>query len=69
MFLEEDCDDEQFSILVFLHAFPRGQRVRRPRKDHLTWWRDNEFFNRFRLSKSTVRFIVRLIHDSITTDE
>lgn len=60
---DTDFEDEEFDHL----AFPRQQRIFRPRIDHFNWWRDDEFFNRFRLSKNTVRFIVDLIGDQISS--
>lgn len=62
---ENDFDDEEFDDLAILIAFPRQQRVFRPRTDHFNWWRDHEFFDRFQLSKYTVRFLVDLISDRI----
>lgn len=66
-YFEDDTDfeDEEFDHLAEMIAFPRQQRIFRPRTDHFNWWRDDEFFNRFRLSKNTVRFIVDLIGDQI----
>lgn len=58
-------EDEEFEDLALLVAFPRRQRIFRPRTDHFTWWRDDEFFDRFRLSKNTVRYIVDMISDRI----
>lgn len=60
-----DFEDEDFDQLIVMIAFPKKPRIFRPRKDHFTYWRDDEFFNRFRLSKNTVRFIVDLIGDRI----
>lgn len=62
---DSDFEDDEFNHLAIMIAFPRSQRIFRPRTDHLSWWRDDEFFNRFRLSKTTVRFIVDLIGDRI----
>lgn len=66
-FLDDDSDfeDEEFDELAVLVAFPRQRRIFRPRTDHFSWWRDDEFFDRFRLSKNTVRFIIDLIGDRI----
>lgn len=33
----------------------------RPRTDHFNKWNDDEFYNRFRLSKPTVEFILQQI--------
>lgn len=62
---DSDFEDEEFENLALLLAYPRQQRIFRHRTDHFTWWRDDEFFDRFRLSKDTVRFIVNLIEDRI----
>jgi len=62
---DSDFEDEEFENLAMLLAFPMRQRIFRPRTDHFTWWRDDEFFDRFRLSKSTVRYIVDMISDRI----
>jgi len=42
-----DFEDEEFDHLVVMIAFPRKPRIFRPPKDHFTYWRDDEFFNRF----------------------
>lgn len=52
---DSDFEDDEFENMAILMAFPRRQRIFRPRIDHFTWWRDDEFFDRFRLSKNTVR--------------
>ncbi|CAI6357920.1 unnamed protein product [Macrosiphum euphorbiae] len=59
---EDASDFDQLTVMI---AFPRNPRIFRHRKHHFTYWRDDEFFNRFRLSKNTVRFIVDLIGDRI----
>lgn len=64
-FDDSDFEDEEFENLAILVAFPRQLKVFRSRIDHFTNWRDNEFFDRFRLSKYTVRFLVDLISDRI----
>lgn len=62
---DSDFEDDEFENMAILMAFPRRQRIFRPRIDHFTWWRDDEFFDRFRLSKNTVRFVVDMISDHI----
>lgn len=66
-FFEDDTDfeDEEFENLAVLIVFPRRQKIFRTRINHFASWRDDEFFDRFRLSKSTVRFIVDLIGDHL----
>lgn len=44
---------------------PNREYVIRPRIDHFTHWNDSEFFNRFRLSKPTVEFILQNIVEEI----
>lgn len=56
-------ESENRSVLV---AF-RRQRIYRLRTDHFARWRDDEFFDRFRLSKRTVSYIVDLIRDRISS--
>lgn len=60
-----DFDDDEFDHLALISAFPRRQQIFRPRIDQFTAWREDKFFNRFRLSKNTVRFLVDLIGDKI----
>jgi len=62
---DSDIEDDDFNDLMVMIAFPRRQRNFRQRADHFTHWRDNEFFDRYRLSKTTVRFIINLIGDRI----
>lgn len=62
---DSDFDDDEFDHLALIIAFPRRQRIFRPRIDQFIAWRDDEFFDRFRLSKNTVHFLVDLIGDKI----
>ena len=62
---DSDFSDDEFDHMALIIAFPKRQRIFRPRIDHFTAWIDDEFFDRFRLSKNTVRFIVDLIGDKI----
>jgi len=62
---DSDYEDDEFNNLALLLYFPRRLRVFRPRLDHFTYWKDDEFFNRFRLSKNTVNFLVDFIGDRI----
>lgn len=58
-------DDDDFLEFAALIAFPRRPQIYRQRPDHFTIWRENEFFDRFRMSKNTVRFILHLIENRI----
>ena len=59
-----DADEEEdFHSLVMLVTFPRKARVFRQRIDAFSLYSDNEFIDRFRLSKDCVKFLVdRLRH-------
>ena len=63
----EDEDDEEFIDFGMMIAFPRIAKRIRERVDHFTFWRDSEFFFRFRLNKETVRYLVSLIQDKISS--
>jgi len=62
---DSDYEDDEFNNLALLLYFPRLQRVFKPRPDHFTYWSYDEFFDRFRLSKNTVYFLVNLIGERI----
>ncbi|KAJ8928921.1 hypothetical protein NQ314_018447 [Rhamnusium bicolor] len=64
--LEDLTDDEDFLELVKLEAFPRAPRNFRNRENHFLKWNENEFRERFRLSKETVQLIVDEIRDEIS---
>ncbi|KAJ8964653.1 hypothetical protein NQ314_004724, partial [Rhamnusium bicolor] len=55
-----------FLELVELEAFPRAPRNFRNRENHFLKWNENEFRERFRLSKETVQLIVDEIRDEIS---
>ncbi|CAH1395670.1 unnamed protein product [Nezara viridula] len=57
-------DDEDFLDLIAL--FLKEKKVFRPRVTHFLRWSDEEFFDRFRLSKETVQFILNLIKPAIS---
>lgn len=57
MFYEEEenmTDDEDLIEFAVLIAFPKRKKIFRNRPDHFTALRDDEFIDRFRLSKTTV---------------
>lgn len=61
-----DSDDSLFE-LAELVAFPRQAKVIRERPDHFQTWRDDEFLQRFRLSKNTVKFLLDVIETKIAS--
>jgi len=62
---DENEADDDFVHLAELVAFPRRAKVIRERPDHFNVWSDEEFLNRFRLKKDTIKFILRLIEQTI----
>lgn len=63
---DSDSDDSLFE-LADLVAFPRQAKVLRERPDHFQAWRDNDFLQRFRLNKNTVKFILDVIETKIAS--
>ena len=59
-------DDEDFLELVDIVRHPRRQRVVRHRINHFEEWDDDNFKNRFRVSKAVHR-ITDLIGDNIAS--
>lgn len=53
-------DDEYTIAFVCRLVQPRKQRIFRNRNDHFLEWDENEFFNRFRLSKRSVNIVLNL---------
>jgi len=64
---ESDEAIDDFDHLAELVAFPRRAKIIRKRPDHFKVWRDDEFLNRFRLNKDTVKFLLRIIEPKITS--
>ncbi|XP_050065881.1 putative nuclease HARBI1 [Aphis gossypii] len=60
-------DDEDFMELALLVDFPRKRKMFLKRPNHFTKWRDEQFFNRVRLSKNTVYFILDHIKERIAS--
>lgn len=60
-------DDEDFMELALLVAFSRKRKMFLERPNHFTKWRDEQFFNRFRLPKNTVYFILDHIKERIAS--
>lgn len=63
--LENLTDDDDFMELIEIEAFPRAPRNFRLRENHFLKWNEEEFRQRFRLSKETVEFIIEEIRDEI----
>jgi len=59
--ISDDSDVEE------VHIYRRQPRRYRVRPDNLNDWNDTEFYNRFRLSKASVRRIYNLIYEDIKT--
>ncbi len=64
---EELTDDEDFMDVAVIIAFPRRRKVIRPRPDHFTIWRNDEFVDRFRLSKNTTWFLIDRLRNTISS--
>ncbi|KAL1492022.1 hypothetical protein ABEB36_012526 [Hypothenemus hampei] len=67
MNFEDLSDDEDILELVNIELFQnvRTQKVFRIRENHFQKWNDTEFFQRFRLSKNGVRFVLTYIANDI----
>lgn len=66
-FNEVITDDEDFLGLVDAVLHPRMPRTFRQRPDHFTLWTDNEFLQRFRLTKNTVAYISECVSPTISS--
>lgn len=62
---DTDDEDEDFVHVLFDVVFPRRLRIFHVRNDPFMKYRDQEFLNRFRFTKKTVQFIIRLIENDI----
>lgn len=60
-----DYEDGDFVKLAFAALSPSNPKKTAIKPDHFTLWSDDEFHYRFRLSKTTVRFILSLIKGHI----
>jgi hypothetical protein len=58
-------DDEDIIDFVEHLERPRKRRRYQERKNHLDYWDDQEFYNRFRFSKPSVRRILEKIEEAI----
>lgn len=61
--LINDPDGELIDLIENVN--PEREYNIRPRTDHLNYWNDTEFFNRFRLTKATVVLILHEIEDDL----
>lgn len=65
---ENITDDEDFLGLVnVVMNDGRMPRTFRERPDHFTKWKDNEFLQRFRLTKNTVTYIIETVSPAISS--
>lgn len=64
---ENITDDEDFMELALLVTFPRNKKKFRKRPDHFSKWNNQEFYDRFRLSKTTVKYVLGLIEEKISS--
>ncbi|XP_065204062.1 putative nuclease HARBI1 [Planococcus citri] len=62
--IDTDTDFFQMAIQV---EFPRAGKVTRERIDYYKRYRDNEFLQKFRLSKRTAKFLTELIENKISS--
>lgn len=63
--LEEITDDEDFIELVQQEL--RAPRVFRPRENHFEKWNDEEFKDRFRVSKHVAQYLIDKISHLISS--
>ena len=59
---DEDDDFLEFNVII---AFPRRARIFRNRPDHFKGWTEDEFLQKFRLNKNTVRFLVEILDERL----
>ena len=64
---DEFSDDEDFQILADLVLFPRERQRFGRRMNHFLYWTDGEFFNKFRLSKICVRYLIDRLHRQLSS--
>ncbi|KAL6977982.1 hypothetical protein U1Q18_050572, partial [Sarracenia purpurea var. burkii] len=64
---DSDSEDEDFLELVLLIQFPRRRKIFHQRKDYFNELPDEDFFQRFRLSKTTVQFLIEKLRDQISS--
>lgn len=58
--------DELIQAQELYEVFPRRRGyVVRERRDHFNHWNEDEFFHRFRFSKTTAREIVNLVRPQL----
>lgn len=60
---QEDISDEELHENVLV--FQRRPKTIRPRPNHFNIWEDDEFYNRFRLSKNSANMLLELIGPNI----
>jgi hypothetical protein len=60
-------EEEDFNNLVLMLTFPRKKRVFRERPNYFTIYHEDEFLDRFRLPKNSVRFLFSKIGEQISS--
>ncbi|KAI4455646.1 hypothetical protein MML48_9g00004124 [Holotrichia oblita] len=66
--LHDLTDDEDFLELVNIVVHPRQPKVYRERTNEFNKWSDEEFRDRFRLSKPVVEYVINEIADEISSE-
>ncbi|KAI4468974.1 hypothetical protein MML48_2g00018845 [Holotrichia oblita] len=66
--LHDLTDDEDFLELVNIVMHPRQPKVYRERTNEFNKWSDEEFRDRFRLSKPVVEYVINEIADEISSE-
>lgn len=64
---DSDGHDSDFQEFVIHIAFPRAGKRIHERSDPFSMFRDNEFLQRFRLSKRTVKFLIELTQHKLSS--
>lgn len=62
---DDDYEDDEFHEIALMVLFPRRRKVFQRRRNYFEVLNDDEFFDRFRLFKSTVMFVIDKIRNQI----
>ncbi|KAJ8953052.1 hypothetical protein NQ314_007427 [Rhamnusium bicolor] len=62
-----DVSSDDEDIIDYVEHIERPRKARRyqERKNHINYWDDEEFYNRFRFTKPSVHLILEKIEDGI----
>lgn len=60
-----DSSDSDSDLEDYVNVVLRRPRTLHQRPDHINYWDDLDFFNRFRLTKNTVQILVNEIQEQI----